>query len=477
MTTDTRTEAQMQGNPGPTTIFHSDLPYIFVKERFTLDSYSTWGSTGGGRTFNLSQELLNYRSANPDLAYLMVVEESNGNQAIMNPMLIAEGWFKTNGSFFRRALTCINGVEYAFAFTSSDSQLSAITRDNTGFVFFGKATNEPLNYTFRPWGDGDTRVTLFRGPWGQHEFINDTSIFFDSYDLYFGGPSELVTDLGSDNNQAAKVHFIFLNIENTPTTFNRLPDKTGTDINIEIDNFNVGGVDMLANNPALARGIQNSGTTVTPIIGKPLGNKITGFSRSQVQLGFTTTSNVVTDNNTPILEIPNEYSAAQTMEIDFKDKYIKRNGNDVFTAASAAAGLRVIGTKEITFTPDSGGLVFQFTDTFRAQTYTESGSFSETPDANTIYLASTIYEGQKLLSSTVMTAGDNTIFTDLSYMEWFTFPVRQYQIALAWMITISNSGTITPRVQVKSGNHINDSVALSKTFGELKVRLIALAAN
>jgi len=481
MTTDSRTQAQMQGAPGPTTIFHSDLPYIFVKKQFTLDSYVIWGTGGGGRTFSIPTELQNYKSNNPDLAYLMIVEESNGNKSIINPMLQIDSKYGTSesGTVFLDGTSCINGFDYEFAFTTSDSQLSDITRIST-FVKGG------IDLTFRPWDVGDTRVTIFRAPYGKmsdYDPIGYSEIHRkngalgfpreEGYDHYGGTKIDLL----SSNNNAAKVHFVFLNIENSATTFDRLPDKTGTDINIEIDNFNVGGVDMLENTPLIMRGVKNSGDSVTKLMPNSMlvGSKVTGFDLFNASTGFVSSSDTVTADNTPVIEIPDEFSPAQTMEIDFKDKTIKRDGSDIFTAATAASGLRVIGTKQFSFS--SGATVSEYSSGFNNHPITVSGTYSETPDANTMYLASVRYEGLSLLSSTIMTAGDNQIMTIVAHLDDGVLnPDIFYSFYATALVTISNTGTITARTYWR-GYNFGTISSFIYSLDTLDVRLIALSAN
>lgn len=479
MTSDTRTQAQMQGGPISTTIFHSDLPYIFVKNRFTLDTYSTWGDTSGGRTFALSTDLKNYWESNLNLAYLIIVEQSDGSQSIINPMLQADGRYFENfgNSYTYNAIAAINGADYCFAFTTSDSQLSAITRGNTGFPL-----GSTINYTFRPFGSGDTRITIFRTPFaewftssGYVWSVAENSNYYWA-NAYNNDPNRFGRDLVSSGNDATKVHIVFLNVNNSVASFNRLPDKTGTDINIEIDDFDVGGVDMLANTPLISRGVKAAGTTVTPLIGTPVGGKTTGISSSNVDTGFVSTSNVVSINNTPVLEIPDEFTSSQTMEIDFLNKTIKRDGNDIFTSTTAASGLRVIGTKEVTFTPATGS-VTEGLNTYRTMTNTQTGSYTETPDADTIYLANTVYDDQKLLSSTLMTVGDNPVFHHhWYYRDEVPQPTKILNFGCDFMITIDSSGNITPRAYVRGGLVRNLTFG-GITFGDFKVRLIALAAN
>lgn len=480
MTTDTRTQAQMQGAPGPTTIFHSDLPYIFVKKRFTLDSYVNWGSGNGGRTFALPQAVQDYRSNNPNQAHLLIIEESNGQQSIINPMLNMDAKFSDAESGFTviNCTSCINGADYQFAFTTSDSQLSAITRGNQFF-------QSSPSLTFRPWGTTDTRITIFRAPYGEQRDTGTFSLFTkireDQIDYRYNNASDPLRfgrDLLSVGNDCVKVHIVFLNIENSPTTFNRLPDKTGTDINIEIDNFDVGGVDMLENTPIISRGIKNSGDVITSLIGRPVGSKITGFSEANTELGFVTTSNNVTENNTPVIEIPADFTPAQTMEIDFKDKTIKRDGNDIFTASTATSGLRVIGTKQFTFQPSTGSLTQENRTGYINQSVTISGSYTETPDANTIYLASTLYQGQQLLSSTIMTPGDNPVCNfAVYYDEDSANPDNFYSYLMVGMVTIANDGTLTPRTYYRTRNFSSSIVSVGFTLDAIDVRLIALSAN
>jgi hypothetical protein len=477
MTTDTRSLEDMKTDPLSTSIFHSDLPYIFVKDRFTVDSYVAWGDTSGGRTFALSSDLIDYKAANPDRAFLMVIEESDGKQSIVNPMLQADSVFDDteNGITTANATCAINGCDYLFAFTTSDSQLSAITRGNS--LITGS-----INLVYRPWDVGDTRVTIFRAPFGEYTIPFGTIIQSSprGSELYFidslSDGRRFGRDLVSIGNDCVKVHFIFLNIQNSVDTFDRLPDYTGGAINIEIDDFTVGGVNMLENTPLISRGTFNSGDTVTPIIGKPLGSRVAVFSSSQMDLGFTSSTNVVSANNTPVIEIPSEFTPAQTMQINFKDKFIRRDGTDIFTTTTAAAGLRIIGTKEIEFTPATGSIT-EFMNSFVTLSSTQTGTITGA-DANTIYLASTVYDDQKLLSSTIMTVGDNPIFNIFGYYQKDSSnPDDSFSFGAFFLITIASDGTVSARCYRRSANYSASVVSVGFTFGAFKVRLIALDAS
>ena len=478
MTTDTRTEAQMQGNPGSTTIFHSDLPYIFVREQYTLDSYTNYNGSDAGRTFALTTELQNFKSSNPDLAHLLVLEDSSGNKWVHNPMLNTIGGSR---KIFLNApryefCACANGAEYFTAFTTSDSQLDGITRNTF---------RTSINFIFRPWDVGDTRITVFRTPDFAYKMTTTQyGVLYNSGIL----PSQAMPnicnasdqfdwgakDLESDNIDVVKVHFVFLNVEHSATTFDRLPNYQAGSITLNKDDFIVGGIDLNKNQPLVTRGKKASGTTVTPLFGQVLGGKTIGITSETV--GKVSTSNVVSQNDTPVLEIPNQWSSASEIEIDFQNKTVKRDGDTTFSASSLAEGLVYIGTKKIVIPQFSESLT-ENQNFHSTVSSTQTGSFSS-PDANTLYLASVVYGGQKLHSAAVWSVGDNVIADfGLAYTERFSSYFAVYAIDTVFYLEIDASGNTTVKKHSKSADFISISSAgftLSESF---EIELMGLKPN
>lgn len=478
MTTDTRTEAQMQGGPSSTSIFHSDLPYIFVREQYTLDSYTNYNGSDAGRTFAITTELQNFKNSNPNLAHLLVLEDSSGNKWVHNPMLNTIGGSRKvflNGPRYEFC-ACANGAEYFTAFTTSDSQLDAITRNTF---------RTTIDFTFRPWDVGDTRITVFRTPDFAYKMTTT------QYGVLFNSgisPSEALPnicngsdifdwgakDLESDNIDVTKVHFVFLNVEHSGSSFDRLPNYQAGSITLNKDDFIVGGIDLNKNQPLVTRGKQASGTTVTPLFGQVLGGKTVKTTEETV--GKVSTSNVVSQNDTPILEIPDAWSPASEIEIDFKDKFVKRDGETTFSANSLAQGLVFIGEKKI--------VVPQFTDSLTSNqnttstvSSTQTGSFTS-PDANTLYLASVVYAGQKLHSVAVWSVGDNVIADfGLGYLERFSSFNAAFAIDVTFYLEIDASGNTTVKKKSVAAEFVNISSAGFTLDESFEIELMGLKPN
>jgi hypothetical protein len=177
-------------------------------------------------------------------------------------------------------------------------------------------------------------------------------------------------------------------------------------------------------------------------------------------------------NNTPVLEFPDQSTASTTMEYDFSTQVFKRDGQPVFSATTAAKGLQVIGTKEITFSFASGSFGGG-TDTFSSLSQTQTGTITGA-GANTLYLASMVYayDGVNFnqpLPACLYGVGRNKMM--LFHYARVINNQNYWLAAPAWVCDIDSSGNIDVKVHLRGGNMTS---AISVSFGAMKLRLIAM---
>lgn len=469
MTSDVKTKAQLEATLYSTTLFHSDLPYVFAREQWTIDSYTNWNGSGGGRKFAIPSDLQTFKTNNPDLAYLLVLEDGSGNKTILNPLMCtASCWYSTTSGTYTYCTGTI-GAEYSAAFVSSDAQLSALTTNTRN--------NSTISVTFRTWDTNDTTITIFRNPAGTYykRATNNIATYcFDNvatnwYDSTIGNAK----DMTSNSLDITKIHVMFLNVTNATTSFDVQTGYSDTaGITLQRDSFSVGNVDLIKNVHLLAHGVYNNTDTVTALIGTLAGTKTTGFSRTSKVSGMVATNGAVQDNNTPVLEIPDESTGSTTMILDFDTQTITRGSDVVFSSAAAAKGLIYSGTKSIDISLDSGTLVPN-TNTTSTISTTQTGSFTGS-DANTLYLMTLVFSDVSANKQATMVAlcstGDTAVFSDYHYHNQ---SFSSYSYGLTWMINIATDGTVTAKLDKYTGANGGVS-SYSVDWGDITVRLIAL---
>jgi hypothetical protein len=483
MTSDTKTQAELEVGPISSTLFHSDLPYVFAREQFELTSYTTWSGSDGGRTFSFTQELIDFKQNNPDLACLIVLEDSAGSKTLFTPTPIM-----TMGRAINTFYNCsVVGQEYSCAATNSDSQLSSLSRQTIN-------SNYSFATTFYTFDTNDTRITVFKhnrfsqyncdSSFGSVNFYNwQEFIASCSYANWICISTQGVGDLRSNAGvDIVKIKFIFLNIENSTTTFNRQSDYNGTSsITIRDNQFSVGNIDLIKNAPIISHGLKNTTDTVSPIInGSLVGGAIPTFTAgASFTTGKVTSSGGITRNNTPVIEIPSASNLSTTMEFDFVNKVFNRDGEPVFSAAAASAGLQVIGTTEVEFSMTTG-TVYESQNT-TSTIATDTGSFSGA-GSNTLYLASLVYipagstgtGDHQNLPSCLFAVGNNILF----HLHWHVFYTtsvnNENHVAATWYCNIDSSGNITIKRNNRSCNFRNFSSINVGEVGSFKLRLIAM---
>jgi hypothetical protein len=484
MTSDTQTQTTLEGDPISTTLFHSQLPYVFAREQFELTSYTNWGDTNGGRTFAFSQALIDFKDNNPELACLVILEDSSGNATVFQPTL--SGWyFKIGRNTPRYGAVATLGHQYSCAFTSSDTQLTNITNQTYD--------GSNLGFTFNTFDTNDTRITVFKHSIlgghtcnAQFSSIQFDYCDFDGEDTSYGCRGDVIGygtgDLDSSaGNDITKVRFVFLNIENTATTFNRQKDYSGTSsITIKDDQFNVGNIDLIKNAPIVCHGVLDTTDSASPVFGSlAAGVPADTYSyTSNYRIGKVDKTGGSPDrNNCPILEFPDPSDSNTTMEYDFSTKVFKRDGQPVFSASSAAKGLQVLGTAELSFNVNAVNMGELTSNT--ATLATDTTSFSGT-SANTLYLASLVYSGDgtnwQELPTCLFSVGDNYLFRTIYEHSFVITNVAFYRIGVgvAFICNIDSNGDITIKRYQKSCNFTNFSSAGGYGLGQMKLRLIAM---
>jgi len=470
MTSDVKTKAQLESSTYSTTLFHSDLPYVFAREQWTIDSYTDWNGSGGGRKFAIPSDLQTFKSNNPDLAYLLVLEDASGNKSVLNPLMCTvSSWYSTTSGTYTYCTGTI-GAEYSAAFTDSDTQLTNLTRNTYN--------NSTVSVTFRTWDTNDTTITIFRNRAGEYYKNTSNAIVpyaFNNYAIAPFGGSDVgyAKNMTSNSLDIVKVTVVFLNVTNGTTSFDVQTDYDDTaGITLKRDEFSVGGLDLIKNAHLITHGVYNSSDTVTALIGTLAGTKTTGFSRSSKVAGMVSSAGVVQDNNTPVIEIPDPSTGSTTMVLDFDTQTLSRGGDDIFSSAAAAKGLVYSGSKTIDISLNSGTLVPN-TNTQTTLSTTQTGSFVNA-SASTLYLLTLVFTDTSSNKQATMVAlcstGDTPIFSDFHYHNQ-SFNIFSYGIT--WIINIATNGTVTAKLDKYTSGSGGIS-SFSVNWGSITARLIAL---
>lgn len=507
MTTDERSQAQLKNGAVSTTTFHSDLPYVFVRKQFEISTYTQWSGSDGGRKFSFSQDLIDYRDDNPDLAYLLIMEDSAGNSWVHDPLVHVRGkysktrstWGTSGGATWRtydKALG-INGGDYLTAYTDNDTQIQDLT---------DQSINGSFNVTFRTWDSNDTSVTVFRI---RDLHTSNSTIDHEPYSRFWRSWLEPHTlecmwdwvtpsadydyvsprvDLISNNLDVVKVRFVFLNVTHNASTFELQKGFAKDSINISPTDFTVHNVDLGGTRPLISHGNNASGATVSPVIsGQVVSGKGVGLDLETAKIN---SSNQLINTAAPVLEIPPAITGSG-WDMNFNTRTIKYNGTDVFSDSISANALGVIGSQEITFTP-SATLT---RNNNNPQTFTLSstatGSIGNV-DSDTMFLASIVNGTDKLHSTSLFGIGDNLvaqfILSDQRYHTSSFSSLMWWHSTIKIYLTISSNGSTSVKLKHAAGNnqftapagtfynnrwHANIT-SVSFSIEQLKIRLIAM---
>ena len=481
MTTDERTQAELKTGPASTTTFHSDLPYVFVREQFEVSSYTQWSGSDGGRKFTLPSTLQTFRANNPDLAYLMIMEDSSGNSWVHDPLVnVRASWYRysSSGSILENEIgLAANGGDYQIAFTDTDSQLQDLTKNGIHGAF---------NWVFRTWDANDTSVTVFKTP--MIKDCRDSPLFVHHRFPSIGHDISLLkwmtqpyvvggTDLESSGLDVVKVRFMFLNITHSATAFELQKGFQANDIAISPSEFKVNQVDLGLMTPLISHGNSAISSSITPIAGgKVVCGKGVGLS---LDTGKINSSNVLLNKAAPVIEVPANVTQLTGWDIDFNTRDIKRNNVSVFNDAISGNAVGVLGSQDITFSPS---LTLTSSTTTSTVPSTHTGSLGNV-DADTVYLASVVSGGSKLHSVALMGVGDN-IIADLivgEYQSITSSGPSRWSNNIKLYMSISSNGSVAIKAFREGGNsgssynntYYNIS-SVNLNLPDFDVRLIAL---
>ena len=480
MHTSVKTQAQMEAGPSNGTVFHSELPYVLAGRQFEISSYSNWGGQyrgGAGRRFTIPAAMKSYKSANPDLAFLLILTDSSGRTWLHDPVVRIAG---ATSHSVRTELAAFNGADYQVAYTSNTAQISALTQN-----YFNGST---FSINLRTWDTGDNYITVIRTPYRTcqtHDYVWGG--------LVGSGPEYIqrLTDLtnpapagsanvGSVGLDVVRVKAVFLNVVNTASQFTLQKGYNPTsNITLKDDVFSVGGLDLGRFTPLVSHGSVGVGGLVTKVNNSSI--LVAGKSTSLAILSpKMNTSNRVEVGPSPVLEIPLEPPASSSWVMDLKAKSITNGGRVVFNTNTAGRALMAIGSRQITFS--TSVTVFPGVSTTSIGS-SQSGNLGSV-NSNTLFLASIYGEGGVLQSTSLMGVGNNLIFdgtlrhrstnegaSGAARILWFGFDYRYY-------LNISSSGVCTVYRRTQEGyetvNFFNRVNSVFINHGTLGVRLIAL---
>lgn len=425
MTSDSRTVAQLEGSPNSNTVFHSDLPYALTSEQFEITSYTeinqTSGTAGtGARVFDIPSACRTFRSNNARRLYFVILYDQDGGAMMHYPMLNAR-YELGIGSNWRAATA--SGAEYQVWFDNNNYD---DYKDAWRIGVANHNNNVAMSFKFDRWETTATKLIVSRTPAlgsgsFSYSFPASERAFFTS------------NGFKSDNLDIVRVRIVFLNMEVTSNgqAFNQKADFSVLDeIEITDSSFDIGNYDLANNMPI--RVIQTTGNALTQI--HPLSGiygEAVSFKRPvlnwlhQNPTYQKRTINGVNyeDVNTEytgciVVDIPRENST-NAIQVDLKNQTIKRNRfmtnsasnpfvfddertATVFATTTAGSGMRVVGSRSLSFTP-SVTAAANTTTTSNLTSYTSA--FSED-----VYYIAVLDMFGEFTGAHIITEGDNEIW-------------------------------------------------------------------
>ena len=486
MTSDTKTEAAMDSDPVSTTIFHSDLPYILIRERWKIDTYYTDRNC---RIFDIPVAMKTFKTNNPDLAYLVVLTDSLGNRWIHHPMPHSYlQWVKFYCS--DQYEICGSGgwrtMDFGPALLGDSYHLSFI--DDLTLLDGGVTGNgaNPIAMTFRTWDVADNYIAVSQEPvvntnspyryWFYPQLSDDyTDTLLWGYVDYleFGG-GKIRNINGID---VTELEVLFLNVTNSSSAFEVQKDFINDDILITPDDFIVNHINLNTFSPLVSHGIKATNDIITPLTtgGIIVGSKVVDLNFNP---GKVDSANKLINGNAPVVEIPAEI-VGSGWDIDFSTQSIQRDGKDFINAAMVQKSMYVAGSATLEFTPNF--TITPGTDV-NTHSFTETGNIGAV-NANTIYLASIVLEnGQKLTSILTMAPGDNLFFYLVYGYRNNEDPIHYYTSNIKFYLNISNTGTFTIYIEDDEGNssvgnHFHSVVSAGISLQTMYIRLISLVSS
>lgn len=490
MTSDSRTIAQLEGSPNSNTVFHSDLPYALTSEQFEITSYTeinraySNGFGTGARVFDIPTGCALFRYNNPRRLYFVILYDEDGGAVFHYPMLNARyelgltNWIAASAS----------GAEYQVWFDDSnyteyeDSYRIGVSNHNN---------NTALFYKFDRWETSATKIIVSRTPALSN---GNLSYSFSSADQAFFTSS----GLRSDNLDIVRVRIVFLNMEVTSnaTGFNQKADfSTLDEIKLTPTSFDVGNYDLANNMPIRIIETTSANQEIDNIYGEAITFKRPDISVltqdptfQKKTISGTDKEDICTDSSgTVVCDMPRTNST-NAMQIDLKNQTIKRNRlmsqdasnpfvyNDertatVFSTTTAGSGMRVVGTRSLTFRPS-------FT-VYNNQTVTHNiTSYTSAFTEDVFYIATLDMFGE-FTGAHFITEGDNLLWkVDLNNRNASqngTFFNVRFNFQLKLYLEQLSDSRVRARMRVESsGWTYSSTIAVSFTT-DFHVALLAIA--
>lgn len=465
MTDGVTTLANIQADPRPETVFHSDLPYLSVTYSETL---SVDHDYKGGKVFLLSQALKDYRAAN-DYTYFLVLEDAGGNRWIHDPCMNVIGLYDNVGTF-NEWMLATNGIDYQVGFFVSDAQAENMTQ-NTLYPTFAA--------TFHTWDNADDRFIVTRTP--SKNRTNNWDYSGGSYPTWIGQYlAELISfvwtpkfpvSVGMDV-VSAQIHFI--NVKSTSSSFSIDPRTPSDSVSITPTSFDVGGLDLAALQPIVNRGIQTGASGITPVLGDGSLLVSKGVGNRQEVVARTTQAGVVTDGPGLMLELA---APPQTGSwyVNFKTSTIKRGGSTVWDATTGARGL--FHKKTLTFDLVLAPIELRSTTTTQVITPANVvGSLVDSHASDMFLLSMVTPTGDRLFNASIISYGETPILKLVHAFSVATPSLAangDYYLAL----DISTGGVVTVNGYNRPGtggtNGWFAATGIDLTLDTLKVRIIS----
>jgi len=405
MTSDQRTVQQLEGPPDSNTVFHTSLPYVLTSRQFEIDTYQEInkisGQNGtGARVFDVPQECISFRSANPRRLYFVVLYTDEGGATFHYPMLNAR--YEVGRSNYIAATA--SGAEHQVFFDSANlAEYEAAWR----IGIQDTNNNTALFFKYDRWEPNATKIVVTRSLGLSDGNVNYS--FPASEQKYFAS-----TGLRSEELKIVRVRIVFLNTEvsSDGLSFNQRADFSELNqIRIADDSFDIGNYDLANNMPLrIIRTTQNL-QPLSDIYGEAVTFKRPAIDElrqsptfQKINYNGVAYEDFCTDSaGTICADIPRENNT-NALQVDLQNKTISRNRfmtnspenpfqfddertPDVFSPTVAGSGMRVLGARNLRFTPS-----FTMTNNM-SQFFTFTGwtsSFNE----DCFYIASLDFGGE-----------------------------------------------------------------------------------
>lgn len=489
MTSDSRTVTQLEGSPNSNTVFHSDLPYALTSEQFEITSYTEINKTNnvsgtGARVFDIPTACRTFRSNNARRLYFVVLYDQDGGAIFHYPMLNARyelgltNWIAATAS----------GAEYQVWFDNNnyddyeDAYRIGVANHNN---------NVALTFKFDRWETTATKLIVSRS----------TALTSGNLSYSFSTADQgqfSSSGIGSASLDIVRVRIVFLNMEVTTNGqgFNQKADFSVLDeIQITDSSFDVGNYDLANNMPIRIIETTAANQEIDDVYGEAVTFKrpsISVLSQNPTYQKKTVSGvdkeDYCTDSaGCVVVDIPRE-NTTNAVQIDLKNQTVKRNRfmtnsasnpfvfddertATVFSSTTAGSGMRVVGTRSLTFKP-SFNVSNNQTTTHNLTSYTTA--FTE----DVFYIATLDMFGE-FTGAHFITEGDNIIWkvdmNNRNASQGGTFYNVRFNFQLKLYLQQLSDSRVRARMRVESSGWTYTGTIPVNFITDFHVALLAVA--